>query len=147
MAYTEEEKEKILNDVFRIIEDGKSLRKALKEVNISSSTFFIWIDEDEEKSKQYARAIELRAEFYEDEMMDIVDSTEADVHKDDNGNVKIDGNVVQRARLQYDARKWLMGKLNPKKYGDSVDLTSKGKRIDTSPREIILNVITPTETD
>lgn len=103
------------------------MRAALIEVKLSSKTFYEWLDDDEEKVKLYARACEDRAEALLDEMLDIVDSSEADIYKDDEGNTKIDGNVVQRARLQYDARKWLVSKLNPKKYGDKVDLTTNGK--------------------
>lgn len=131
MAYSEENKNEIINTIFDKIENGLSTRKAVTEAKISSRTFWAWIDADDEKVKQYTRACEARAEALLDEAFDIVDSTEADVYKDDDGNVKIDGNTVQRARLQYDARKWLVSKLNPKKYGDKMDIdhTSKGERI------------------
>jgi hypothetical protein len=120
MAYDIEQREELFKTIFELIENGNSLRKALIEVKLSSKTFYEWLDleENKDKVKQYARATELRAEALLDEAFDIVDSTEADVYKDDDGNVKIDGNTVQRARLQYDARKWLVSKLNPKKYGD-----------------------------
>lgn len=127
MAYSQEDKDKILNTIFEKIEGGVSARKAVIEAKISSKTFWEWLDADEEKVKQYTRACEERSEFIMDEIYDIVDATEADVYKDDDGNIKIDGNVVQRARLQSDIRKWHLSKLNPKKYGDKVDLTTNGK--------------------
>ena len=74
MAYTPEEREKLFETIFELIENGKSLRKALATVKLSSSTFFIWIDENENKSKQYARACEERAEALLDEMIDIAKS-------------------------------------------------------------------------
>lgn len=38
-------------EIFLIIEEEKSLRKALIDVSLSSSRFFAQIDEDEEKVK------------------------------------------------------------------------------------------------
>jgi len=132
MAYTIEEKETILNTIFETIENGKSLRYALSKIPLSSSTFFIWIDEDTEKSKQYARATELRAEALLDEMFDIVDETDNDVSEFEIAEgvtaEKVNHEVIQRSRLRYDARKWLVSKLNPKKYGDRIqqDIDLKG---------------------
>ncbi len=34
---------------------------------------------------------------------------------------RLNGEAVQRSRLRVDARKWLMSKLLPKKYGESKD--------------------------
>lgn len=127
MAYSPEEKENILSDIFQSIENGNSLRKSLSVIGISSSTFFIWIEGDETKSKQYARATELRAEALLDEMFDIVDDSSNDVMEIDLGdgivNTRTNNEVIQRSRLRYDARKWLVSKLNPKKYGDKTILS------------------------
>jgi len=147
MAYSVEEKEKLFSAIFDLIENGKSLRFALKEVNLSSSTFFIWIDEDVEKSKQYARATEERAEAILDEMIDIVDDSSNDVLEMDLGdgivNTRINNEVIQRSRLRYDARKWLVSKLNPKKYGDKLDMTSGGEKL--QPTDIKIEIVKPTE--
>ena len=125
MAYSEEEKENIIERIFTSIEDGNSLRIACQINKLPPKTFYEWIDGDEEKSKQYARACELRAEALLDELIDIVDEKNADAYIDDNGNLQIDGNAIQRSRLRYDARKWLISKLNPKKYGDKLDIDHK----------------------
>ena len=126
MAYTPEEREKLFETIFELIENGKSLRKALATVKLSSSTFFIWIDENENKSKQYARACEERAEALLDEMLDIVDDKSNDIIETDLGDgiivEKPNNEVIQRSRLRYDARKWLISKLNPKKYGDNIQV-------------------------
>jgi hypothetical protein len=135
MAYSEKQKEELLQSIFKSIENGKSLRKALIEVKLSSKTFYEWIDLDDEKVKQYARATEERAEALLDEMLDIVDDTHNDIMEMDLGdgivNTKVNHEVIQRSRLKYDARRWLISKLNPKKYGDKseVDVTSKGEKI------------------
>ena len=36
---------------------------------------------------------------------------------------------VQRSRLRIDTRKWLMAKMNPKVYGDKLDMTTNGNDI------------------
>jgi hypothetical protein len=35
----------------------------------------------------------------------------------------------QRDRLRVDARKWLLSKMLPKKYGDKLDVTSDGEKM------------------
>lgn len=126
MAYSVEEKEAILNTIFDIIENGKSLRFALLQTKLSSKTFYEWIDNDEEKVKQYARATEFRAEALLDEIFDIVDETSHDTITTDKGDIP-NGEWMQRSRLRYDARKWLIGKLNPKKYGDKIQQEITGE--------------------
>lgn len=102
----------------------------------SSKTFYEWIDEDKEKVKQYARACQDRQDLLFDEILEIADENEADVYKDDDGNVKIDGNTVQRSRLKVDARKWALSKMNPKKFGDSQKIEMEVAEI--KPLEFIL---------
>lgn len=137
MAYSTEEREKILTDIFSKIEDGKSLRKALMEIPLSSKTFYEWIEADEEKVKQYARASELRAEALIDEMFDIADDSSQDIEQyeiiEGVNATRTNHEVIQRSRLRYDARKWLASKLNPKKYGDKIDMTTGGEKINITP--------------
>lgn len=111
--------EEILID---ISEKGYSLIKSLKD-RMSTSTFYDLIENDVEKSKRYARATQDRADRLADEIIDISEHTEED-HTPFTGS-----NVIQRDRLRIDARKWLLAKLHPKKYGDKIDVTSDGEKI------------------
>jgi len=129
MAYSENEKEDIFNKIFKTIENGKSLRYALSKIPLSSKTFYEWIEDDEDKVKQYARATEERAEAILDEMIDIVDNNTNDVNVLEDGKEVVNNDVIQRSRLRYDARRWLVSKLNPKKYGDKLDVTQETKQI------------------
>lgn len=130
-TYTESEIIEIIDQICEIIEDGNSLRYALKEKDLNSRKFYEWIDSNKDFAKQYARACELRAEAMADELLEISDEKNADAYLDDTGAVKIDGNAIQRSRLKVDTRKWLMAKMAPKKYGDQtqIDVTTKGKEI------------------
>ena len=119
MAYSPEERTNIVNIICDRMAEGESLRTILLDKKMpDAKTFYKWIDEDEEKLQQYARAIELRADFYADEILEISDMQNADAYLTEDGRTQIDGQAIQRSKLQVDTRKWLMGKLQPKKYGD-----------------------------
>lgn len=130
MAYSPEEIEEKFELIIHDIEiNGLSLRKSLKGF-LSSSTFFQWIDEDENKAKRYARACEARADAMFDELIDIADKQGEDVTGEDEfGNPIINHNIIARNRLQVEARKWALSKMMPKKYGDKLDVTTQGEKI------------------
>lgn len=136
MAYSSEEKTKIFNEIIEIIsKEGKSLRQVLRRKDMpSSQTFYKWIEEDSQKSKQYARACEERADAIFDEILDIADQSTHDKKILDDGKEVVDNEVVQRSRLKIDARKWVLSKMNPKKYGDKMDLTVDDKRMTPEER-------------
>lgn len=127
MAYSKDDKEKRLNSIFRSIESGNSLRKALIKNKLPPITFYEWIEADEEKAKQYARATEIRAE----EKFDSIEDDYMEEPQRDPETGRIDSAWVQLQRLKIDSKKWELGKLNPKKYGATigVDHTSKGDKI------------------
>jgi hypothetical protein len=123
MAYSEEQKEKILNNIFNMIESGKSLRFALSQIPLSSSTFFIWIEEDPEKSKHYAYVTDIRTELkFESIEQDYSEEPQRDAETG-----RIDSAWVQLQRLKIDAKKWELSKLNPKKYGDKIQQEHSGE--------------------
>jgi hypothetical protein len=133
MAYDENQISDIISSICKRLEEGEALRTILQEKEMpSTATFFKWIDEDEEKLKQYARAKEAYAENVFNDIILIADGTDSDVVKDEDGIENINHHIIQRDRLRIDARKWHLSKLNPKKYGDKVDLTSKGEKVETN---------------
>lgn len=71
----------------------------------TKATVFRWLGDARYSSfrDQYARAMESRADSMADDITDISD------------DAKLDPNDK---RVRIDARKWLAGKLRPKKYGD-----------------------------
>jgi hypothetical protein len=90
-------------------------------------------ERNENLRERYARARELQAEYMAEDILAIADEectmVKADKHgsQDDDGQgnteVVFDSTAVQRNRLRVDARKWLLSKLAPKKYGDKLDTT------------------------
>jgi len=142
MAYSSEEIETIFNTICDRIIEGESTRTILMEENMPSSrTFWKWLDESEEKVKQYARAKELYSESTFEDIILISDGTDDDLLIDENGLTQVNHNVIQRDRLRVDSRKWALSKLNPKKYGDSQLL----KLGDQDGNELKINAIFQTD--
>jgi hypothetical protein len=135
MAYSNKDINEIFDKILIQIECGRALRKILKddENMPSTQTFYKWIDENNEKSKRYARACEVRAEIIFDDILSIADENTNDTYVDENGLEKVNQDVIQRSRLRIDARKWVLSKLNPKKFGDKLDVTSDNKPISKPP--------------
>lgn len=101
--------------IIEYISIGHSLRTAIEMVKAegkpySSKTFFKQLRENEELGKQYARACDERTHLIFEEIIDITDEK------------MIDQVEVQQARLKVDARKWMLSKMNPKKYGDKIEV-------------------------
>jgi len=122
MAYSEEDKKRIIDDICESISNGLSLRKSLLRDGMPKrNTFFEWIDADVNKSNQYARACEERAELIFEDILHIADDTTKDTKTVDIGGVEIEQinhDAIQRSRLKVDARKWMLSKMMPKKYGE-----------------------------
>ncbi len=137
MAYTQDEIETKFIIIIEDLEKGDSLRKSLKQNTISSRTFFEWLDSDDEKQKQYARATKLRAASIFEDILIIADNQEADVYEDEDGKEFTNHNVIQRARLRVDSRKWMLSKLEPKKYGDKLETDNKHKGDITITRRVV----------
>jgi hypothetical protein len=78
---------------------------------------------------QYARACEARADAFAEDILDIADDATNDYMEvfDKEGEsigYKINTEAIQRSKLRSDNRKWLMARMQPKKYGEKLDVTS-----------------------
>lgn len=109
-AFTDE----LAEEICTRIASGKSLRSiCLGDDMPAQSTVFKWLSEKPHFSEQYARAREVQADTLFDDVLAIADQYDTQADKED-------PDTIQRARLRIDARKWMAGKLQPKKYGDKV---------------------------
>ena len=137
-TYNKEQKEAILNSIFEDISKGISLRKALKNGGIHRMTFYNWVDDEQKEIDRYTRAkeqgIEARFESIEE------DYNEEPQRDPETG--KIDSAWVQLQRLKIDSKKWELSKLAPKKYGDKIDVTSKGESIQ-APSVVNVKIVEP----
>lgn len=109
------------------IEEGNSLRATLRMEGMPASiTFYEWIDNDKEKAIHYARACEKRADAIFEDIIDIADNTDNDTIYTDKGEIP-NSEWIARSRLKVDARKWMLSKMNPKKYGDKLQQEHSGE--------------------
>jgi|WetSurMetagenome_2_1015567.scaffolds.fasta_scaffold00103_32 hypothetical protein len=119
----EDELNRLFDEIITdISENGTSAISAMKD-KMSSATFYGLL-KDKERLNRYARATEMRADLMADEILEIADSVGGDMITLKDGSKVVDNAVVQRDRLRVDARKWLLAKLHPKKYGEKIDITS-----------------------
>jgi len=93
---------------------GRSLRSVCSDEGMpAESTVRFWAIEDRDGfAAQYARAREAQMEALGEDLLAISDNEAGD---------------PQRDRLRVDARKWLMSKIAPKRYGDKLDLEHSGQ--------------------
>lgn len=107
--------------------DGESLKAICEDGDMPArSTVFKWLAENKQFSDMYARAREEQADAIFDEIIAIADTPMIGekTKTDKDGNVEVQtGDMIEHRRLQVDARKWMAGKLRPKKYGEKLELS------------------------
>mgnify|MGYP001593739938 CR=1 FL=1 len=121
-------------EVCKLLESGYSLRSifVMHDSPMSNTLFYRLLKENKDLNERYARAKEIYADTIFDEILEISDESNADIQiSDKDGSMYINGEAVQRSRLKVDARKWVLSKLAPKKYGDKLDIdhTTNGQSI------------------
>lgn len=126
----------IADEICERLMGGESLRAICEPDRMPNrSTVFRWLGQAELKdpepcyvefSTQYARAREEQADAIFDECLQIADEGTNDymASQDDEGGVayKLNGEHIQRSKLRIDTRKWMAGKLRPKRYGDKLEV-------------------------
>ena len=92
------------------------------------STILRWLDAHAEFRDQYARAREAQADHFAEEILEISDDGTNDWMRRQQGEDTVEvanHEHISRSKLRVDARKWLMSKMAPKKYGDKLELAGR----------------------
>ena len=145
--YSEEEKDIVYTAIINeMLENPNTSITNILKANENYpvvSTFFNWIDSTPERQKQYARAQEVKAHSFFNELL----TTAKGADSDNDTVVK-----VQRDRLVTDTIKFYIAKVLPKVYGEKVDITSGGEAINVvslgvgiAPKEDTVDYIDITE--
>ncbi len=123
--------DKLADRICQKIAEGYSVRSICKEKDmVSMQTLFRWLRENDKFREQYAHACKERSYAQAEEIIDIADNATNDYMEKLEGDGYIfNSENVQRSRLRIDTRKWLMSKMNPKVYGDKLDMTTNGNDI------------------
>ena len=117
--------QKLADKICERIADGESLRAICEGgAEPNKSTVLRWLADENsaEFRDQYARAREVQADTLFDQILSIADDGSNDTYETLDGREVVNHDHIQRSRLRVDARKWMAGKLAPKKYGDKLDL-------------------------
>ena len=130
MAYSLKEKQKIFSDICNnVVKNKISFNKAVEQSKISLVTFYDWLSKNESFKAPYNYAREIRADVLFEEIIEIADNTEEGTKTKDTpkGLITETGDMTEHRRLKIDARKWVVSKMNGKKYGNSTsDEDDKG---------------------
>ncbi len=101
----------------------KSLNTICSEIESAphARTFWKWMENDEDLGQRYARAKASQLEVLADQLVDLADTDricKKITEKADGTTETVTLDQVERTKVQIDTRKWLLAKLNPKKYGE-----------------------------
>ncbi len=105
----------VADDICSLLAKGESLNSICKKEGFPSrNTVYRWLRENAEFRDNYARASDDRAESIFEEILDIADGAEEETAS------------IAKARLQIDARKWILSRMNPKKFSDKQSIEHTG---------------------
>lgn len=118
----------IANEICSRISEGRSVHSICKDKDMPSRpTFYKWLADNKSFLNKYNAAVEQRADYHFDEMIDIADKVEPESAE------------VAKARLQIDTRKWIVARMRPRKYGDNIQ-EDDGNNDNVQPVQVTVNV-------
>lgn len=88
------------------------------------ATVMRWLAASKDFREQYVRARDIQADVLFDEIQHIADTPVIGLKTvmKATGVETTEGDMIEHRRLQIDARKWMLGKMSPKKYGDKTTI-------------------------
>lgn len=135
--------EAIANEICERMIDGESMRRICSDDHMPDrSTVLRWMHSDAEFAAKCARARILQADALEEQMQEVADDGRNDWMERQSTSEKgpgvndgwvLNGEHVQRSKIRISTLQWRASKLNPKKYGDKLQV---GGDPDGSPIEI-----------
>lgn len=125
-----------IDAICEMVADCKTLQTIANMAGVSKSKLSEWLDNNH--SEQYARARLAQADKLVDDLMAIVDEPPMLT-----ASGSVDAGDVAHKRLRMDARKWLAGKMNSKKYGDKVTNEITGENGDPIKTSLTVTFVDP----
>lgn len=117
-VYDEEEKARILGELFDWMADGKGVKPFCEHTGHARRTISRWIREPEWR-EPYRAAREQLGEIQAEQLVEWADKA-----------MECKDNVsVQALKLKIDTYKWVAGRHYARVYGDRVDVTSDGEKV------------------
>jgi len=115
--------EECSNEILNRIAEGQMLTKVCTEEGMPDRlTFYRWMIARPPLANAYARARLMWADWWAERVLQLSLDGSGDIYLDEAGKSVVDHANVQRARLQADTIKWLVGKYAPRVYGEKSTL-------------------------
>ena len=114
--------------VLASIRSGLPTYKALIAHDLDKDAFYAKVADEAGYAESYLRAKEAQCEAMADEIVELSDicrEGRTRIKKAEGGTETKIADMVDRTRLQIEARKWLLAKLRPKIFGDKLELGGK----------------------
>lgn len=123
--------QEVADTICSLIAEGQSLRSICSSDDMpDKSTVFRWLAQHAAFRDQYTHSRAMQADAMAEDILDIADDGTNDYITKSNADGStyeaVNSEHIQRSRLRVDARKWLMSKMAPKKYGEKLDLNVEG---------------------
>ena len=121
----------IADEICNRMHHGETLNKICRDEHMPGRrTVIDWRFQDIDGfSATYARAREALLDYWEDETVDVADDGTNDYYrkttKDGEEVLAFNKENVERSKLRVDTRKWMLSKLNQKRFGDKIEQTHK----------------------
>jgi hypothetical protein len=117
-------------EILRRIAEGESVLNISRSDHLPArSAIYAAIAADPEFRRDYEAALVSRFEFHADEILEIAYDARNDFMEKTAGDSTSwveNGEALRRSQLRVDARKWLLARMLPKKYGDRVSSEISG---------------------
>src|SRR5215208_3417574 len=127
MARPTEYSAEVVTSVCHRLAERESLRSICAADDMpNKATVLRWLKLHPEFQDAYATARQLQTELMAEEILEIADDVTGDTILTEQGP-RPNAEWIARSKLRVDARKWLMSKLAPKKYGDRLTAEHTGK--------------------
>jgi hypothetical protein len=117
----------VVTSICQRIAEGDSLRSICAADDMpNKATVLRWLKVQPEFHEAYGIARQLQTELMAEEILEIADDVSQDTIAAEQGP-RPNAEWIARSKLRVDARKWLMSKLAPKKYGDRISAEHTGR--------------------
>lgn len=116
--------------ILEAVSNGRTLRSICAEEGMpTSGTFLGWVMQDDALAERYRLARGLGLDVMADEIVEISNTPKIGTKTVSKvtGLEITEADMTDHRRLQIDARKWLLAKMAPKKYGDRIEVDANVK--------------------
>lgn len=126
--------------ICRRVIDGQSIRRICEDEGMpTKATVFNWLLQDEAFRLAYGIAAHMRGHHMFEEAIEIANQEPPRIivkTGEDTTESRVDAGAVQHMKLRVDTHKWAAGKLNPKRYGDKIDVTTGGDKLNREYNDV-----------